>query len=148
MPPQATNSEVFQMWMIEKACFDTEAHPLEYFSALLECSLVIAAYDNDNFTNMVGFITGRLFLDVNFHTMFYVNYLEISPKFQRLGIGKELLIRLEAALQEAGITSIFLNCRQEVSGFYLTHGYRICGNHKDHLYEKELGEWTHEDTEI
>jgi GNAT superfamily N-acetyltransferase len=129
------------LWRIEKECFGDHCHTFDHFAACLEEALTLVAYDGVR-EKPVGFLTGKLFFTKGQEVWFYVNYLEVRPKYQRTGIGRYLLSESETFLKGGGITQVFLNCAEDVAPFYTKQGYRkvlsIFGRPEDHLYHKVL----------
>ncbi|MBW5469823.1 GNAT family N-acetyltransferase [Brevibacillus formosus] len=49
--------------------------------------------------------------------------LAVSPAFQNRGIASMLLAHLEASAKEAGRETITLTCKENLIGYYESHGY-------------------------
>ena len=57
-----------------------------------------------------------------------IRYMAVSPKWQGKGLGKKVLLALEAKAVELGMKSIVLNARENAVNFYLQNGYHITGD--------------------
>lgn len=78
---------------------------------------VISVYHE---SRLVGF--GRVMSDGLLHAMIYD--LIVSPSYQNLGIGSEMLKRLLDSCRAAGIPDIQLFCARGKRGFYERRGFR------------------------
>lgn len=86
--------------------------------ALRNSQCVVAAYDSDR---LVGF--GRVVTDGILHAMVYD--LITDPEYQGRGVGSEVLKRLVAWSQAAGIREIQLFCARGKRGFYERRGFDV-----------------------
>jgi ribosomal protein S18 acetylase RimI-like enzyme len=57
-----------------------------------------------------------------------IRYMAVSPNLQSKGLGKKVLLALEAKAVELGMRNIVLNARENAVNFYLRNGYRITGD--------------------
>jgi ribosomal protein S18 acetylase RimI-like enzyme len=133
-------SVIMKLWKIECACFGKDAHFCSEFRPRLEDATTIICYDRVN-DAIYGFISGRICAmkssgDGDF-LYFYVNYIEVLPEFQKRGIGRELLKKLEAFLRPLKVDTIFLNCRSSVAQFYKNCDFEEV-DEKGHLYGKMI----------
>jgi predicted GNAT family N-acyltransferase len=64
--------------------------------------------------------------------------MAVEPIRQGEGLGRELLEKVEAALQQDGVEEIELNARQVAVGFYENLGYRTIG---DEFVEVGIPHW-------
>ena len=58
----------------------------------------------------------------------WVNYLAVSPRHQRRGFGRQMMVAIETALEAKGCPKINLQVRgsnQLTIDFYLTLGYKV-----------------------
>lgn len=140
--PEVLKSEVImELWRIECACFGKDAHFNTDFRPLLEEATTITCRRSVS-GKILGFISGRicamkaLVLADDF-LYFYINYLEVIPEFQKRGIGRELLKRLETFLRPLKVDTIFLNCRSSVAQFYKNCDFSEV-DEKGHLYGKMI----------
>ncbi len=60
-----------------------------------------------------------------------VRYMAVDPQYRGQGIGRGLLVFLEARAIEAGVRRLLLNARGQAIGFYEACGYRV--KEKAHL---------------
>jgi len=140
--PQIVKAEVImELWRIECACFGKDAHFNADFRPLLEEATTIICRDGVN-NAILGFISGRICamkssVPADNFLYFYINYLEVLPEFQKKGIGRELLKRLESFLRPLNVDTIFLNCRSSVAQFYKNCDFEEV-DEKGHLYGKMI----------
>ncbi|MFA7381564.1 MAG: GNAT family N-acetyltransferase [Bacteroidia bacterium] len=57
-----------------------------------------------------------------------IRYMAVNPNMQGKGLGKKVLLALEAKAVELGMKSIVLNARENAVNFYLQNGYHITGD--------------------
>jgi GNAT superfamily N-acetyltransferase len=77
---------------------------------------IVCAYDADR---LVGF--GRVVTDGVIHAMIYE--MIVDPKFQRKGIGKQILKMLVDKCLQNGIRDIQLFCAKGKKEFYIKNGF-------------------------
>ncbi len=56
-----------------------------------------------------------------------VRFMAVDPQARGRGLGSLVLQQCECRARAAGATSIVLNARDDVQGFYLRHGFVIVG---------------------
>lgn len=89
-----------------------------FYAEALEGSWVCCAAYEDG--ALVGF--GRVISDGRLHA--YVNEMIVRPGHQGRGLGREILRRLLAQCQAAGITDIQLFAARGKAGFYAAQGFQ------------------------
>ncbi len=52
-----------------------------------------------------------------------IRYMAVEPNVRQRGVGASLLQALETEARRLGTTTIILNARQAVAGFYTRYGY-------------------------
>lgn len=57
-----------------------------------------------------------------------IRYMAVGANKQGKGLGKKVLLALEAKAIELGMKNIVLNARENAINFYLQNGYRITGD--------------------
>lgn len=67
-------------------------------------------------------------LNFNTPTEAQIRYMAVEPACVGQGIGSTLLQHLERVALQGGATTVVLNARESVIGFYSKHGYSICGD--------------------
>jgi GNAT superfamily N-acetyltransferase len=82
---------------------------------VLQGALAVGAWEGDH---LVGF--ARVVSDQRFHA--YIEDVVVQPDHQRRGVGRLLLMKLLAGLQE--IETVTLFCHQSLIPFYEEHGFR------------------------
>ena len=87
-----------------------------FWQILKHSYVVLLAYDKAE-KELAGFITA--ISDGVFAA--FIPLLEVKPKYQRTGIGRELVVRMEKRL--IGLYSIDVVCDPEVASFYSKLGY-------------------------
>lgn len=75
--------------------------------------------------NGITCATGRL--QVSGEHTGQIRYMAVSPNSQGKGLGKKVLLALEAKAVELGMRNIVLNARENAVNFYLRNGYHITG---------------------
>jgi N-acetylglutamate synthase-like GNAT family acetyltransferase len=68
---------------------------------------------------------GRLHL--NSPEQAQIRYMAVAEAHRGRGLGRRIVEYLEAAARSAGATSVVLNARDEVLGFYTHLGYEVVG---------------------
>lgn len=56
-----------------------------------------------------------------------LRYMAVDPACRGQGLGKQLLLSLEDAARQQGMTTLVLHAREPVVGFYQQHGYILLG---------------------
>ncbi|MGE0354008.1 MAG: GNAT family N-acetyltransferase [Gemmatimonadales bacterium] len=72
----------------------------------------------------------------------YLGMLSVQPRLQGRGIGKALLAAAEAYAGEHGCRTIFMrviSAREELTAWYLRHGYRPTGQRKPFVVDARYG---------
>jgi len=77
---------------------------------------MISAYSEDK---LIG--CGRVISDGYLHA--FITEMIIHPRYQKHGIGKEILSKLLLKCRSAGINDIQLFCAKGKKGFYLKNGF-------------------------
>ncbi len=85
-----------------------------------------AAYTVIATENGITCATGRLQASGE-HTG-QIRYMAVNPNMQGKGLGKKVLLALEAKAVELGMKSIVLNARENAVNFYLQNDYHITGD--------------------
>ena len=126
-----------QLYAIEQVCFQP---PLRfgrrYMRQLIE-SPASATWIAEEEGKMAGFAIVEWTLEPG-HEAAYIPTLEVSPDHRRLGIGLELLRRLEQAAIDARAGLIWLHVDAEnepAIRLYRAEGYRLQGRH-EHYYAR------------
>ena len=94
-----------------------QASAEELANAIAASWAVLSAYVEDE---LVGF--GRVLCDGSMHAL--ILDLIVDPRHQRQGIGSELLSRLVARCQQAGVRDIQLFSARGKAPFYERHGFQ------------------------
>ena len=68
--------------------------------------------------------TGRV--DIEKHGK--IGRVAVLPQYRGQGIGKALMVALEAMAKEAGLTEVWLNAQISAQSFYQNQGYMACGD--------------------
>lgn len=91
----------------------------------------------DEAHNVIGFVLGNTepFYD---GTWFYLREMCIKTDLQNKGFGTQLLIRLEATLNDLAVKSIYLMTEKEIpaADFYLKNGFSL--SQEMGFYEKRI----------
>lgn len=72
----------------------------------------------------------------------YLGMLSVQPRLQGRGIGKALLAESEAYARQHGCGTIFMrviSARQELTAWYLRHGYRPTGTRTPFVVDPKYG---------
>jgi len=69
-----------------------------------------------------------------------IRYMAVSENTSGQGLGRQLVVELEALAQQLGITEIILEAREKAVGFYERLGYQQVG--KSHLLFNEIQHFT------
>ncbi|MFP4609713.1 MAG: GNAT family N-acetyltransferase [Thiohalophilus sp.] len=56
-----------------------------------------------------------------------LRYMAVDPAYRGQGLGKQMLLSLEDAARQQGMTTLVLHAREPVVGFYQQHGYELLG---------------------
>ena len=88
----------------------------ELHKAIQSSWFVVSAYQD---ARLVGF--GRVVSDGVLHAMIYD--VIVDPKYQRQGIGAEVMSKLLARCKQAGIKDVQLFCAKGKAGFYRKLGF-------------------------
>lgn len=122
-----------RLYEIERECFKDEAFSRQQITNLLKeyNSISLVAIENDN---IAGFIIAemsarRSALDGHVLT------IDVSPKYQRRGIGLKLLQEIEKIFMEKGIRTCHLEVREdnvEALRLYEKTGYERIGRLKNY----------------
>ena len=68
-----------------------------------------------------------------------IRYMAVDDKFQKKGLGKNILESFEIIAKEKIVKKIILHARENAIGFYKKNGYRI--KKKSHLLHKQVQHW-------
>lgn len=90
--------------------------PQELHNAIRSSWFVVGAYDG---TRLVGF--GRVISDGVLHAMIYD--VIVDPQYQRSGIGNQVMSKLLAQCNQAGIRDVQLFCAKGKAEFYKKLGF-------------------------
>jgi ribosomal-protein-alanine N-acetyltransferase len=116
-----------ECWALDQRCFaDGEAYDRETFRELLShCdALAFKAVAADSV--MVGFVIGVVEADGTGHIV----VLGVSPEWRRQGIGRALMLQVEAAFHARGARTLHLEVRTTNLGARLLYediGYCVAG---------------------
>ncbi|MDT2827239.1 GNAT family N-acetyltransferase [Enterococcus viikkiensis] len=104
-----------------------QQHDVEFSDGLAESTeqpLVLAAWVEDQ---LAGGIVGRYQYDT-----LYISLLGVDARFQKLGIGSELMRAIEKQAVEKGLKTITLTTKAyQALDFYLKQGYEVFGEIAD-----------------
>jgi ribosomal protein S18 acetylase RimI-like enzyme len=131
----ATIRDLSALRKLEKACFEKDAWPVLDLIAVLTWPDVIRikAVDEDM---MVGFVAGE---PRSSKKEFWIATIAVDPRFQRRGIGRQLL---RACEQQAKLHQLKLTVRisnQAAISLYEQEGYRTMDIWKSYYVDGEDG---------
>jgi len=130
-------SDFPQLYGIEEICFQ----PPFRFSRALMRRLTESARTATWIAEKAGQMAGFAIVDLKTNpdpAAAYIQTLEVTPERRGLGIGSELLCRIESSAREAGAQTIWLHVDTENSTgirLYEAHGYTRQGR-EEHYYAR------------
>lgn len=128
-----------QLYAIETECFPPLLRfPKSYMRELLVCRRAAAWVAVEDAGPAAGELAGFAIVDWRRgvgEALSYIETLEVAPKFQRQGIGRELLLRVICSASNAGAKSLWLHVAEEndtARGLYLAHEFVAQGKEENY----------------
>ena len=118
--PRTVNEEQLkEICALDSSAFGGKRWGKAYMRATLDQALTILCVRGKR---IIGCLSGRLYVSTRGVT-FYINSVAVMPRYQRKGLGAQLLKKLESELRDVGVRYVTLFTLPESEGFYVRSGY-------------------------
>jgi ribosomal-protein-alanine N-acetyltransferase len=134
----ASTQHLERLYEIENECFKEDAFSRLQIASLLRDynSIGLVAIENNR---IVGFVIGMI--DVKRNALDgHILTIDVSPQYQRKGIGLKLLQAIEKIFMERDVKRCYLEAREDnikALGLYERSGYKKIGKLKNYYREAD-----------
>lgn len=90
----------------------------KYVEIMMKLPLKLGAFDKEK-------LVGYLLADKHFGGVIFTFWLAVIPSYQRKGVGKKLLKRIEEIGHEQGVHALYLHSDARHVGYYISRGYEV-----------------------
>ena len=129
-----------RLYAVEEACFGPRLRfSRSYMRQILanpDSAAWIAEAQTESAEGEIAGFAVADWMKADDETIAYIQTLEVAAKHRRLGVGAELLRRVEASTRAAGATLLWLHVDERndaALGLYRAHGFLLLGR-EEHYY--------------